>query len=380
MRIVKDDGIDDSFFYSALNSDLDLVCGDRLTVRNKINSRLEDKLENIIIFSKENSFVTKKSPGSTIFGINMDNVLKKERDYLQNIKVLIYDPIKYDVDSSKELSGIYAHELFHTLSLIVPGMIKSNSIIYEDSDNSLYINAGGKVEKISSKGNEIYGHMFNETLTEMLGIVALSYRNSKQINNGINANTILKEKYTKWNDSRSAYIFFTSLTRLALAAFSNDPDEDFDNIVKTKNSIFFAKREMKNKEKYYRNDLLYGYLANPLHIKEKFEEIEGPHSYDYFMLGIDEVFNYYLSTGNMDYASIKAYMMILPDFMNKKMDLYKKIGLLSFEEADKLISNFNIIWNEMQEEFGVHFTGKEISNFRFFKRLQNKHQLPYEKK
>lgn len=52
-------------------------------------------------------------------------------------------------------------------------------------------------------------------------------------------------------------------------------------------------------------------------------------------------------------------MNILSDFLNQKISDYQKRGLLTLEEANKIVGNYNRIWNSMQKEY---FSTKEIDD------------------
>jgi len=52
-------------------------------------------------------------------------------------------------------------------------------------------------------------------------------------------------------------------------------------------------------------------------------------------------------------------MNIFSDFLNQKISDYQKRGLLTLEEANKIVGNYNRIWNSMQKEY---FSTKEIDD------------------
>lgn len=153
------------------------------------------------------------------------------------------------------------------------------------------------------------------------------------------------------------------MTRLALAAFNNDPNVDYDKMISEGQNLFFSRIKGRNGEVMMKNDLLYGYMADPLHTKREFEKIAGPGSYDKFMYALDEVFNNTLTTGRIESKKIKQYMKVLPSFLNLKLKRYKELGIYNDEDIVKLTSNFNKIWNEMKKEYKVYFSQSEINEF-----------------
>lgn len=55
-------------------------------------------------------------------------------------------------------------------------------------------------------------------------------------------------------------------------------------------------------------------------------------------------------------------MNILPDFLNKKINYYRKNNLIDLDIANQIVSNFNRIWNSMQKEYGAHFSQEDIDD------------------
>lgn len=53
-------------------------------------------------------------------------------------------------------------------------------------------------------------------------------------------------------------------------------------------------------------------------------------------------------------------MNILPDFINKKINYYRQKGIISLENANMIVGNFNQIWNSMQQEYSFFFTKQDI--------------------
>jgi len=54
-------------------------------------------------------------------------------------------------------------------------------------------------------------------------------------------------------------------------------------------------------------------------------------------------------------------MTILPNFLNKKINYYRQNGILDLRRANKIVSNFNQIWNSMQQEYSSYFTKEDIN-------------------
>ena len=69
-----------------------------------------------------------------------------------------------------------------------------------------------------------------------------------------------------------------------------------------------------------------------------------------------------LSNQKLPSDEVKIVMNILPDFLNKKINYYRKNNLMDMETANQIVGNFNRIWNSMQEEYGACFSQEDIDD------------------
>ena len=157
---------------------------------------------------------------------------------------------------------------------------------------------------------------------------------------------------------------FTSITRLAIAAFSNNGNVNYQNVINNGGDIFSLVTEMNNGERYRANDFLYGILFDPLHIESKFDKFMGQGAYRIFCEYLDRLFMSCKRKQDIPSEEIKRIMNILPDFLNKKIDYYLEHGLIDPEGAVRIVSNFNGIWNQMQLEYSAYFSNNDIEAIR----------------
>ncbi|MDE6292547.1 MAG: hypothetical protein K2L98_02575 [Bacilli bacterium] len=275
-------------------------------------------------------------------------------------------------DQLKEVQHTGTHEFCHSFVDLLHEVISSKSariirdgFLYENcitKDGILHKNCTGKIIEIDSKTGElvgIYGKMFNETTMDIITAMAINCFDS----NGrvASVDDILRLNFNDWRIERTGYSIFTSITRLAIAAFSNNGFINYQSAVDKGLSIFDGTTTMANGDTYKINDFLYGIVFDQLHIEEEFDKFMGSGSYKIFCGYLDSLFSLSLSEKKLPSGEVKRVMNILPDFLNKKINYYRQSGILDLKGADKIVGNFNQIWNSMQQEYGSYFTEQDIN-------------------
>jgi|GEM_PF-3251870 len=207
-------------------------------------------------------------------------------------------------------------------------------------------------------GQHYYGKMFNETMMDIISSIAINYFDSD--NNSKSVNDILNKNYNDWENEKTGYSIFTSITRLAIAAFANIAPPDYDKAVKEGIGIFNIKN-IKNGKEYYVNDFLYGIVFDPLHIEEEFDKYMGNGSYRSFCESLDRLFIKSLGKDKLPSDEVKRVMNIMPDFLNKKLNYYRNNDLMDLNTANQIIGNFNEIWYSMQIEYEAYFSKNDIA-------------------
>lgn len=282
-------------------------------------------------------------------------------------KKIIIEMLGYKGSNSRQSSWIKhegTHEFCHSFVNLLPKLMSE----HEDGiikDGISCENHMGMIRETNPSTGELvgqhyYGKMFNETTMDIISSIAINYFDSNS--NSKTVNDILNNNYNDWGNEKTGYSIFTSLTRLAIAAFSNVANPNYDSIVKSGYGIFDVKTKLKNGETYRANDFLYGIVYDPLHIEEEFDKFMGNGYYRTFCEYLDRLFTLSLSNQKLPSDEVKSVMNILPDFLNKKINYYRKNNLMDLETSNQIVGNFNRIWNSMQKEYGAYFSQEDIDD------------------
>lgn len=211
-------------------------------------------------------------------------------------------------------------------------------------------------------GQHYYGKMFNETWMDIYTTIGLVSFDSQFKDSGVTADTVLKTNYKNWGDASTGYSVLTSITRLAIAAFSNNGSINYQNLIGQGYGIVDINTKTRSQRILKANDFIYGIMCDPMHIEQEFDKIMGEGSYRIFAEYLDRLFLNYQKTKSLSPIEVKRVMNILPDYLNRKCNLYLTNGTFSQEEINRIIGNFNVIWNSLQQEYGAYFSQEEINN------------------
>lgn len=211
-------------------------------------------------------------------------------------------------------------------------------------------------------GRHYYGKMFNETMMDMISAMAINNFAPDITNTTVD--DVLHNNYITTGNQETGYTFFTSITRLMIAAFSNVGFQNFNyqQIVEYGQSMFALKAKLADGSEVKANDFLYGIIYDPLHIEQEFDKYMGDDAYRTVCEYLDGLFLEYQQTKKLPADKVKLIMNLLPDFCNKKMADYERRGAISAEQRISMVSNFNRIWNSMQKEYGSYFSKEDIND------------------
>ena len=357
---------DDELKKTSFNRIAYLVFGSKATddiekFRNLFN--LEVKAVNIFPWGTETKYLNKKTPGICRLD-STDNKLVIEMYGYQNAPSNMHQFIKHEGP----------HEYCHVFADLLPKACQryTEGVII---DGILYKNHMGMI-KITNPhtgnpvGNGLLGKMFNETMMDIATAIA---NNSFDPNDSsITADDILRKPYKEWNSSTTGYSIFTTLTRLAIAAFNNSAIINYSDIISNQKTGFpratVKMRPVKgtNEELIYKaNDLLYGIFFDQLHIALIYDNIMGPGQYKKLCEHIDSVFIECTRRGTMPNSrDVKQFMDTLQAFLNKKITAYLNYGIIDTDWANRIVTNFNLIWQSMQAEYSSFFTAEELAGIR----------------
>ena len=257
------------------------------------------------------------------------------------------------------------HEFSHSFVDLLPLIFSETNDGYV-KNGVRYKNSMGLIEERNVKNGKLvshhyYGKMFNETMMDIISTMGLaSFDNT--FDGHITADDVLKKDYTQWENEKTGYSLFTSITRLAIAAFSNNGFVNYDHIIRSGNGIFDVETTTINKTSLKANDFLYGIMFDPLHIEREFDKFMGDGEYRKFAHYLDALFIILQQQRKHEIPihDVKKIMNILPDFLNKKCQYYLQNGIMNQEQVGAIIGNFNKIWNSMQQEYSAYFSKREI--------------------
>lgn len=348
----------------ALDSLLKLVFGSANKEKLAFYKRvLGYKIKSINVYSQGTN---NEHVGNGVCG----EVITNDKDGTVDVYLIGY---KYaSPEQYEQIKETAAHELCHVLANVLPSLENNKPIV---KNNIMYVNNHGRVKAINTLNNKIpngfeanIGVMFNETMMDIISVMTTKQFNT--YNPDVFVNDVFKKRYTAWTENggnASAYSCFSSLTRLAIAAFSNVGRINYGEQVNDGKGVFDLTCNMKNGTERKANDFLYGILFNPVHIQREFDKYMGDGQYQKFCEFTDIWFveqaslHYHKSREEIQH-NVKKYMRYLQTFLNRKLSDYRKKGMLDQAEEIRIINNFNKIWNDMQHEFNAYFTSQEMLN------------------
>lgn len=257
------------------------------------------------------------------------------------------------------------HELCHAFADILP--LLNDAYEPKEKDGVVYRNQMGMISQRNAEtgefvGQQYYGKMFNETMMDIYSTMGLASYDSSFKDKGITADTILKSNYKDWSNATTGYSLFTSITRLAIAAFSNDGNINYSDLIEQGQSIVDAKIRTDKGKTLMANDFIYGMMCNPMHVEEEFDKFMGDDTYRIFNEYLDRMFLAFKSQRKIPPEEAKRVMTFLPYFLNRKCNYNVTNGIYTQEEADNIIGNFNEIWNSMQLEYEAYFSEDEVED------------------
>ena len=352
MSVIIVDDNDKKTIDISLKSLLNLICGDDRDYKIKLFNDF-NKYVNLTIHQKENKIVNIDSPGNTSIVLDISKIIIGNVNYLEEVNV---DLLKFDKndDLSKTYTHGVCHELFHTFNAFIPHYLDNNKLVKQTNDK-MYFADGGNISYITpNRKNNTFGKMIDEVLTDNLSYISLLYVDDRF--KGFTANDVFNNMKKTNKFYISSYNVFMPFVNLALSSFSNEIDEDFNEIISNKKSIFTRKIKMNNGKELYSNDLLFSHLYNPLHLKKVYEDVMGEKEADKFLINMDKIFTSALDIGEMPVSNIKKFITDIKSFTYKKGEKYFNEGLFDQETLNKYLDNFNNKLSKFYEEFDIKKT------------------------
>lgn len=259
----------------------------------------------------------------------------------------------YGISNTKQEADIrhaITHELLHAH---VAAIQKENPISYHKNGNN-YTGIAGYIcnsDDLSHNGNKrVYGLFLMEALTEILTDVAMaSFDEQYKLEHpNVNANTILKTSYNGLSSENNAYI---PMAKLMIQVFSNCGNIDYSKIIEHSDNKGLCSFKIKtDTNKIIRsNDLLYGYMYNPIHTLEMYNEILGDSAYINLLSKFDRIKN----NNHINKAIVEELLHDLSVFSIKKSSYLVKKGILTNKEATQLLTNIQKQMQIAKEQYNI---------------------------
>ena len=339
------DSRDIELIEKGINYNVWLMCGDNIEQQKELKNIFVGKCTKLNIIGQKDKHPILSS-GTLGYCCADEN---------QNYIIEMYGYKDSTIEEQKRLTHESVHEFCHAMQHIMC----DNSKFYDYNGYRYYVHGGTIVEeKLEEKKFSRYGVMFCETITDLLTSIAIAYNEN---NHRLNADQILTHNYrniAKYGLILDGYSIYTSIARLAIAAFNNGINYSYDSILKSGQSIITAKVTDRLGNIKPLNDMLYGIMFDSRYIEDCYDKYMGNNSYYELCSKLDTM----LKREQSNPFIIKEVMQSLAVFHNKKnQDLFTS-GAITQDELIESTSFFNNIFNEMQNEFNAYFFQTDLSS------------------
>lgn len=339
------DSRDIELIEKGINYNVWLMCGDNIEQQKELKNIFVGKCTKLNIIGQKDKHSILSS-GTLGYCCADEN---------QNYIIEMYGYKDSTIEEQKKLTHESVHEFCHAMQHIMC----DNSKFYDYNGCRYYVHGGTIVEeKLKEKKFSSYGVMFCETITDLLTSIAIAYNEN---NHRLNADQILTHNYrniAKYGLILDGYSIYTSIARLAIAAFNNGINYSYDSILKSGQSIITAKVTDRLGNIKPLNDMLYGIMFDSRYIEDCYDKYMGNNSYYELCSKLDTM----LKRKQSNPFIIKEVMQSLAVFHNKKnQDLFTS-GAITQDELIESTSFFNNIFNQMQNEFNAYFFQTDLSS------------------
>ena len=209
--------------------------------------------------------------------------------------------------------------------------------------------------------NTEYGKAFNECGADIISNMALSmYNEAKKTNPEIKqADDIItsNKAYLKTD-----YNPMTTITRLLTVAMDNNvTNETYDDMMHDGEGLIDRKILRKDNktgqvlEEVPVNDFLYGLTGDGKYVEQQFDKYSNSGNYENMCKGLDSEFEKMVSDKNykLDKNLLKEQMLKMADMINNKAYILQNNNCITAEQKDKMIGNFNMVFNQAMQEYCI---------------------------
>lgn len=322
--------------------------------RKQIETAFSQRVESIIIHPSNyyDDAINSNTPGKTNYvgdinskvrvRVSPKGTKKQGEHYVRHEMVHAFSAAARDAFSTQQKEGV------------VNGIPLFKKEVFNGSE---YQAVMGNIYKANYSGgaNVQYGAGSCEIMTDLFAIISDISEDEEKKRRGINANTIINESMNKWNVDgiTTGYLGALPLIRLAIAAFSNFPQPDYQYLLDTGNGLFGTISVADGKDIVPINDFLYGSMCDPFHIKKVFDDVMGEGIYFKFCELFDNIINTFAMHQNPSKEQVEYIIKILNIFM--KGNVEKKINNNTYPEdyGNGIIENYKKVLSIVQMEYGL---------------------------
>ena len=256
---------------------------------------------------------------------------------------------------------------------LIPRLDKNGNPVFKTASAGNIVN----IDQRNPKNQKVYGKMFQETLNDILATGSILAFDDYYRDRGVSLDTVFKRHYGEWKETSTGYSIFTSLTRLLIAAFSNNASIGYDATARNGSSIINCRFTSSSGNLLYANTFLHNMIHNPLEVEAEFDKYLGAGTYEKLATKMDIIFekqNNGIPNIFEQRRVIKEFMIIVSDFLNAKKAYLENNGILSVKETSAIVANYNMIWNTLQREYSSYFTPQDIEDIK--RRAHTYYQTP----
>ena len=256
---------------------------------------------------------------------------------------------------------------------LIPRLDKNGNPVFKTASAGVIVN----IDQRNHQNQKTYGKMFQETLNDILATGSILAFDDYYRDRGVSLDTVFKRHYGEWKEASTGYSIFTSLTRLLIAAFSNNGSIGYDATARNGSSIINCRFTSSTGNLLYANTFLHNMIHNPLEVEAEFDKYLGAGAYEKIATKMDVIFekqNNGFPNIFEQKAVIKEFMIIVSDFLNAKKAYLEQNKILTPQETRLIVANYNKIWNTLQREYSSYFTEGDLDELR--KRAYANNQMP----
>lgn len=345
-------------FLKILRYNTRLLCGNDLVEMDRVGNKIIEHIGSLTIVpnGSDEYLDSRRLSGETI-----STSLGNSDIYMKGYKLA-------PEFKNNQIKHTFSHELWHAIYAFnnrrKDGFSSDGKRLYwvgESKGIKLFGVGGNLVERETGKR---YGKLFEETMMDIKASMCLAeFDHEYQIGKPrVNADVILSENISNWsNCDETGYAHLSSITRLMIAAFSNEPNINYHYWIQKGEAIDDMKTIRLDGTIMYANDFLYGMMYDPIFIMEEYDRYMGDGAYLELLKNTDIIYEQELAFDKKIDTKLMKYIIVeITKFANLRMKDLKNKGKFSDSEIKNLSGNFNKIWNSMQKEYCVYFSQDEI--------------------